>query len=183
VVSDFQIQNIAMSDSVDAKPEDVTLVEPEELNEMIFGDADQTGEVSVISQPTKSEKPRKRAPRKSKSEGGEASATPKPKRAKKVAVAVEATASSQAETQEEASSAQAGEGNTDTAETPEAVAELEEAAARVGERVWGMPLPSELRSLLSSDVADIANAKPGEVLGGMLLAGVFLKEFVGEGIP
>ncbi len=33
------------------------------------------------------------------------------------------------------------------------------------------------------DVADIANAKPGEVLGGMLLAGVFLKEFVGEGIP
>lgn len=67
--------------------------------------------------------------------------------------------------------------------TPEAVAELEEAAARVGERVWGMPLPSELRSLLSSDVADIANAKPGEVLGGMLLAGVFLKEFVGEGIP
>lgn len=111
-----------MSDSVDAKPEDVTLVEPEELNEMIFGDADQTGEVSVISQPTKSEKPRKRAPRKSKSEGGEASATPKPKRAKKVAVAVEATASSQAETQEEASSAQAGEGNTDTAETPEAVA-------------------------------------------------------------
>lgn len=67
--------------------------------------------------------------------------------------------------------------------TPEGVAELEQAAARVGERVWGMPLPPELRSLLSSDVADIANAKPGEVLGGMLLAGVFLKEFVGEGIP
>ncbi|HEV8012816.1 MAG TPA: leucyl aminopeptidase [Pontimonas sp.] len=67
--------------------------------------------------------------------------------------------------------------------TPEGVAELEGAAARVGEKVWGMPLPAELRSLLSSDVADIANAKPGEVLGGMLLAGVFLKEFVGEGIP
>ena len=67
--------------------------------------------------------------------------------------------------------------------TPEGVAELEEAAARVGEKVWGMPLPAELRSLLSSDVADIANAKPGEVLGGMLLAGVFLKDFVGEGIP
>ena len=67
--------------------------------------------------------------------------------------------------------------------TPEGVAELEEAARRVGERVWGMPLPSELRSLLSSDIADIANAKPGEVLGGMLLAGVFLKEFVAEGIP
>ena len=67
--------------------------------------------------------------------------------------------------------------------TPEGVAEVEASAARVGERVWGMPLPRELRSLLSSDVADIANAKPGEVLGGMLLAGVFLKEFVGEGIP
>jgi len=67
--------------------------------------------------------------------------------------------------------------------TPEGVAEVEASAARVGERVWGMPLPHELRSLLSSDVADIANAKPGEVLGGMLLAGVFLKEFVGEGIP
>ncbi len=67
--------------------------------------------------------------------------------------------------------------------TPEGVSELEVAAKRVGEKVWGMPLPHELRSLLSSDVADIANAKPGEVLGGMLLAGVFLKEFVGEGIP
>ncbi len=67
--------------------------------------------------------------------------------------------------------------------TPEGVAEVEASATRVGERVWGMPLPRELRSLLTSDVADIANAKPGEVLGGMLLAGVFLKEFVGEGIP
>ena len=67
--------------------------------------------------------------------------------------------------------------------TPEGVAQVEASATRVGERVWGMPLPRELRSLLTSDVADIANAKPGEVLGGMLLAGVFLKEFVGEGIP
>lgn len=67
--------------------------------------------------------------------------------------------------------------------TPEGVAQVEASATRVGERVWGMPLPHELRSLLTSDVADIANAKPGEVLGGMLLAGVFLKEFVGEGIP
>ncbi|MCF8548433.1 MAG: leucyl aminopeptidase [Pontimonas sp.] len=67
--------------------------------------------------------------------------------------------------------------------TPEGIAELEASAGRVGERVWGMPLPRELRSLLQSDIADIANAKPGEVLGGMLLAGVFLKEFVGEGIP
>lgn len=67
--------------------------------------------------------------------------------------------------------------------TPEGVAEVEAAATRVGERVWGMPLPRELRSLLSSDIADIANAKPGEALGGMVLAGVFLEEFVGKGIP
>jgi leucyl aminopeptidase len=42
-----------------------------------------------------------------------------------------------------------------------------------------MPLPAELRSLIDSDVADIANAKPGNTVAGMLLAGVFLKAFVG----
>lgn len=66
--------------------------------------------------------------------------------------------------------------------TPGGVSQVEHAALAAGEKVWGMPLPGELRSLLSSDVADIANAKPGEVLGGMLLAGVFLQEFVAEGI-
>lgn len=49
-----------------------------------------------------------------------------------------------------------------------------------GEKFWHMPLPSELRALLSSDVADIANAKIGNRNGGMLLAGVFLREFVGS---
>jgi leucyl aminopeptidase len=42
-----------------------------------------------------------------------------------------------------------------------------------------MPLPAELRPLLNSDVADIANVKPGNTAGGMLIAGLFLKEFVG----
>jgi leucyl aminopeptidase len=46
-----------------------------------------------------------------------------------------------------------------------------------------MPLAGELRTLLDSDVADIANAKPGNSLGGMLLAGLFLKEFVGPRNP
>jgi leucyl aminopeptidase len=46
-----------------------------------------------------------------------------------------------------------------------------------------MPLAEELRSLLDSDVADIANAKPGNTLGGMLLAGLFLREFVGRVNP
>jgi leucyl aminopeptidase len=65
--------------------------------------------------------------------------------------------------------------------TPDGVQELTDAAARVGELVWAMPLPSELRALLKTDVADIANAKPGNTLGGMLLAGLFLQEFVGTG--
>jgi leucyl aminopeptidase len=61
-----------------------------------------------------------------------------------------------------------------------AVDALVSLATEVGECVWPMPLPGELRTLLDSDVADIANAKPGNTLGGMLLAGLFLKEFVGR---
>jgi leucyl aminopeptidase len=56
---------------------------------------------------------------------------------------------------------------------------VRKAADDTGELVWPMPLPSDLRSLLNSDVADIANAKPGNTSAGMLLAGVFLQEFVG----
>jgi leucyl aminopeptidase len=59
------------------------------------------------------------------------------------------------------------------------VAQVQAAAADTGELVWPMPLPAELRALLKSDVADIANAKPGSTAAGMLLAGVFLREFVG----
>ena len=61
----------------------------------------------------------------------------------------------------------------------EATAQIQAAAAEAGELVWAMPLPPELRTILNSDVADIANVKPGEVLGGMLSAGQFLKDFVG----
>ncbi|QHC66735.1 leucyl aminopeptidase [Rathayibacter sp. VKM Ac-2759] len=53
------------------------------------------------------------------------------------------------------------------------------AAARAGEPFWHMPLPAELRPLLNSDIADIANVKPGNTAGGMLIAGHFLREFVG----
>jgi len=42
-----------------------------------------------------------------------------------------------------------------------------------------MPFPDELRATINSDVADIANAKIGSTAGGMLLAGVFLQEFIG----
>lgn len=51
--------------------------------------------------------------------------------------------------------------------------------ASVGETFWHMPLPAELRTAIDSDVADIANAKVGNTSGGMLLAGQFLRTFVG----
>ena len=60
------------------------------------------------------------------------------------------------------------------------VARLTTTATAVGEQFWAMPLPGELRALLNSDVADIANAKIGNTAAGMLLAGVFLQEFVGK---
>jgi leucyl aminopeptidase len=43
-----------------------------------------------------------------------------------------------------------------------------------------MPLPEELRPVLDSDVADIANVKIGFRGGGMLVAGLFLREFIGS---
>jgi len=60
------------------------------------------------------------------------------------------------------------------------VAQVVATATRVGETLWPMPLPAYLRPLLNSDVADIANIKPGNTASGMLLAGVFLKDFVGS---
>jgi leucyl aminopeptidase len=50
------------------------------------------------------------------------------------------------------------------------------ASKQAGELFWPMPLPEELRASLDSPVADIANI--GDRYGGMLVAGIFLKEFV-----
>ncbi|MFL6128187.1 MAG: leucyl aminopeptidase, partial [Mycobacteriales bacterium] len=55
------------------------------------------------------------------------------------------------------------------------------AGERVGEGMWPMPLPEELRSGLDSRVADLANVT-GERAGGMLAAGLFLREFVADGV-
>jgi len=55
------------------------------------------------------------------------------------------------------------------------------AAARAGEAIWPMPLPEELRKGLDSKVADLANVS-GERDAGMLTAGLFLKEFVPDGV-
>jgi leucyl aminopeptidase len=56
------------------------------------------------------------------------------------------------------------------------------AADGVGEPVWPLPLPGYLRGKLDSDVADLKNITQGR-WAGALSAGVFLQEFVGEGIP
>jgi leucyl aminopeptidase len=50
-----------------------------------------------------------------------------------------------------------------------------------GEQFWPMPLPEELRASLDSPVADLANI--GDRMGGMLVAGLFLKEFVSDELP
>jgi leucyl aminopeptidase len=63
-----------------------------------------------------------------------------------------------------------------------AVRHVEKAAETCGELVWHMPQPKELRTLLNSDVADIANVKIGNRAGGMLIGGLFLREFVPAGI-
>jgi len=57
---------------------------------------------------------------------------------------------------------------------------VHETAQEVGEEAWPMPLPEHLRKGMDSPTADIANM--GERMGGGLVAGLFLKEFVGEGI-
>ncbi|SDK05107.1 leucyl aminopeptidase [Streptomyces indicus] len=57
---------------------------------------------------------------------------------------------------------------------------LYELAEENGEPAWPMPLPEHLLKGMESATADIANM--GERMGGGLVAGLFLREFVGEGI-
>jgi len=58
------------------------------------------------------------------------------------------------------------------------VAELSQQA---GENAWPMPLPDELKDDLKSTVADLANVS-SQRFAGMLVAGVYLREFVAEGV-
>jgi leucyl aminopeptidase len=55
-------------------------------------------------------------------------------------------------------------------------------ARATGEGGWAMPLPEELRGDLDSRLADLANVT-GHRWGGMLSAGLFLREFVADGLP
>ena len=56
------------------------------------------------------------------------------------------------------------------------------AADRAGERVWQLPMPDDYRKRLDSDVADLRNISRTND-GGAITASLFLREFVGEGIP
>ena len=55
-------------------------------------------------------------------------------------------------------------------------------AVTAGDGGWAMPLPDELRSDLDSRVADLANVT-NHRFGGMLVGGIFLREFVADGVP
>jgi leucyl aminopeptidase len=69
-------------------------------------------------------------------------------------------------------------GNDDTL-----LSELQAAGTAAGEPMWPMPMPPEIRKSLDSLVADFSNVAPGGNRDGhMLVGGIFLKEFVGEGI-
>ncbi len=60
-------------------------------------------------------------------------------------------------------------------------AELEAAAKEAGEPLWRMPLYTDYRKQIDSEVADFKNI--GTRYGGSIVAALFLKEFVPDDIP
>ena len=56
--------------------------------------------------------------------------------------------------------------------------QVADAASRASERVWALPLPTEYRKQLDSEIADLKNI--GTSHGGALTAGLFLQEFVAD---
>ena len=60
-------------------------------------------------------------------------------------------------------------------------AEVAAVMREAGEPAWAMPLPEELRKGLDSPVADLANVS-SDRNGGMLVAGLFLREFAPDGV-
>jgi leucyl aminopeptidase len=62
------------------------------------------------------------------------------------------------------------------------IGRLKEASVLSGEKIWELPLEEEYRSHIDSDIADVKNiGRPGEA--GTIIGGLFLKEFVDEGLP
>jgi leucyl aminopeptidase len=67
--------------------------------------------------------------------------------------------------------------------TPELCERVRDAGERTGEPVWPMPLPEDVRKGMDSEVADISQVNAGmDRAGHMLQGGVFLSEFVVEGV-
>jgi leucyl aminopeptidase len=59
--------------------------------------------------------------------------------------------------------------------------ELSAASQEAGERFWHMPLYDMYKKELESDLADMKNV--GSRWGGAIIAALYLREFIGEGIP
>ncbi|WP_229073850.1 leucyl aminopeptidase [Actinoplanes sp. DH11] len=65
----------------------------------------------------------------------------------------------------------------------EATTLVEAAGAAVGEPAWRMPLPDDVRKGMESEIADICQTNANlDRAGHMLQGGVFLREFVAEGV-
>jgi leucyl aminopeptidase len=62
------------------------------------------------------------------------------------------------------------------------IEKVKTASERTGEKVWELPLWEEYSKQIKSKIADIKNVGEGRQ-AGTIAAGVFLKEFVKEGIP
>jgi leucyl aminopeptidase len=65
--------------------------------------------------------------------------------------------------------------------TPELCERVREAGEAVGEPAWPMPLPDDVRTMMESPVADLAQVNT-ERVGTMLQGGIFLSAFVAEGV-
>jgi leucyl aminopeptidase len=67
--------------------------------------------------------------------------------------------------------------------TPETCERVKAAGEAVGEPAWPMPLPDDVRKGMDSDVADISQTNASmDRAGHMLQGGVFLSEFVADGV-
>jgi leucyl aminopeptidase len=67
--------------------------------------------------------------------------------------------------------------------TPELCDRVRDAGDRTGEPAWPMPMPEDVRKGMDSEVADISQVNAGmDRAGHMLQGGVFLSEFVAEGV-
>jgi leucyl aminopeptidase len=67
---------------------------------------------------------------------------------------------------------------------PQTCERVKAAGDAVGEPAWPMPLPDDVRKGMESEVADISQTNASmDRAGHMLQGGVFLREFVAEGVP